>query len=281
MALAVRHRVAPRFAAVAPAALAIGLAAFAGHLASGVQGSEGDETVSAGGVRLVAPEGWRVVRNAPSVGGLELRHAAAARAPSGQGLAIVGSLPGVVFAHELAPAAPDAVRLGRLEAYRWGGEPTLLAAPTGMGVAVVACTGPARAVRQCERAAATLEVPGAKGTSLDTLGFYASHLRIAIDRLERRRQAAVRSEPTAAAMRAREAYELAARSLGDLAPPAAAARANEELVETLGEIGAAYGDLARAARRGKRPAYRAAARVIERREAALRAVLARMAPPAA
>jgi hypothetical protein len=277
MELAVPRRVTPRFAAVAAAALTVGLAAFAGHLAAGVQGSEGSETIAAGSVRLVAPEGWRVERDAPTVGGLELRNAMAARAPSGQGLAVVGSLPGVVFARDLAPAAPDAVRIGGLEAYRWSGDPTLLAAPTGMGVAVVACSGPARAVKQCERAAATLEVPGAKATSLDTLGFYASHLRIAIDRLERRRRAAVRAEPAAAAIRVREAYESAARALDDLAPPAAAARANEKLVETLDEIGVAYGDAARAARRGRRPAYRKAARRVERHEATLRSVLGRMA----
>jgi hypothetical protein len=281
MQLAVRRRVAPRFAAVAPAALAVGLAAFAGHLASGLQGTEGSETISAGSVRLVAPEGWQVERNAPNVGGLELRHAVAARAPRGQGLAVVGSLPGVVFARELAPAAPDAVRLGGLEAYRWRGDPTLLAAPTGMGVAVVACSGPARAVKRCERAAATLEVPGAEPTSLDTLGFYASHLHAAIGRLERRRAAAMRADPTAAALRARAAYEAAARSLSDLAPPAAAAATNEELVATLRRIGTAYGELARAARARRRPAYAAAARSVERREAALRAVLAGMAPPAA
>jgi hypothetical protein len=260
---------ARRFAAIAPAALAVGLAGFAGHLASGVEGDgQAGEMLAAGGVRLAAPEGWRVERPA------------AARAPDGNGRAVVRTLPGVVFAHELAPGQPDAVRLGDLEAYRWRGETTMIAAPTSRGVAVVACSGPARAVRQCERAAATLESPRAKPTSLDTLGFYASHLHAAIERLERRRAAAARANATAAALRARTAYEAAARSLSDLAPPAAAAAANQELVTTLREIGAAYEGLARAARRGRRPAYAAAARAATRREAALRAVLAGMAPPA-
>jgi hypothetical protein len=279
-----------RLAALAPGVLAVGLAAFAGHLASGIGGArEGGETISAGGARLVAPEGWRVERNAPGVGGLELEHAVAARAPDGDGLALVGMLPEVLFARELAAAAPDAVRLGELEAYRWRGDPTLLAAPTGMGVAVVSCSGPARAVKRCERAAATLQVPGAKPTSLDTLGFYAGHLHAAIDRLERRhrvaavrlRTARTRTEQAAAAMRARGAYGSAARSLSDLAPPAAAVRANEALVDTLGDIGAAYAELARAARLGRRPAYEAATRSVERHEAALRDTLGRMAPPAA
>jgi hypothetical protein len=268
MALAVPRPAAPRFTAIAPAALAVGLAALAGHLASGVQGGgEASETISAGGVHMVAPEGWRVEREA------------AARAPGGQGLAVVRSLPGVVFARELAPAAPDAVRLGELEAYRWRGDRTTLAAPTSEGVAVVECSGPARGVRQCERAAATLETRGAP-TSLDTLGFYASHLRIAIDRLERRREAARRADPAVAATRAGGAYESAARSLGDLAPPPAAADANEALVEALGEVRAAYGELGRAARLRRRPAYAAAGREVERREEALRAALAGMAPPA-
>jgi hypothetical protein len=134
-------------------------------------------------------------------------------------------------------------------------------------------------VRQCERAAATLRVRGAP-TSLDTLGFYASHLRVAIDRLERRREAAQRADPAVSATRARGAYESAARSLSDLAPPPAAEEANEELVAALRATGAAYGDLGRAARLRRRPAYAAAARSVERREAALRAALASMAPPA-
>jgi hypothetical protein len=300
-AAAVPRRGPTAFARIPLAVLAVGLAALAGYLAAGVSGAgEADEAMSAGPVRLAAPTGWQVDREARSLGALELEHATAAKAPNGRGFALAGALPGVVFPQELgrsvdpAAPAPDAVRLGTLEAYRWrglegeDGPLTLLAAPTGMGTAVVACGGSGEAVRRCERAAGTLVAPGAEPTPLDTLAFYATELDGALSRLERRRGAALarlqRPAPaaayTASAGRLGSAYERAARTLGDLAPPAAAATANEELVEALRSTGAAYEDAARAARRSRRGAYAAAARVAEQRERALRQIVAGMVPPA-
>jgi len=280
---------------VSLAVVAIGAAAFAGHLAAGVdRGGRGSEPVSAGPLRFEAPVGWRLEAKATPLGGLPLDGAAAARAPNGHGLALAGILRGVVFPQELGgvldPAAtqPDAVQLGPLEAYRWrgleveGDRLTLLAAPTAMGTAVIACSGRGDALRRCERSAATLRTRGTEATPLDALAFYATGLDATLDRLERRRRAALarpRTPATATAERLETAYERAARSLEDLAPPAAAAVANEELVEDLKRAGAAYGAAARAARRNRREAYAAAVRLVERRERELGAAIAGMLPP--
>lgn len=278
-------------ARIALAVLAVGAAAFAGHLAAGTAGNEEEAAaeMSAGPVRLTAPAGWQVAPTAPSLGALPLNDAAAARAPSGGGIVVAGMLRGVIFPQGLgrsvdpAAPAPDAVRLGRLEAYRWrglegeDGPLTLMAAPTAMGTALVACEGSPAALRQCERAPATLRVPGAEPTPLDALAFYASEVEAAFGRLEGRRRAAIGS---VSSRRMQSAYERAARSLGDLAPPAAAAEANERLIDALERAGAAYGDVARAARLKRRGAYGVAARRAEGRERELRSALAEMVPPA-
>jgi hypothetical protein len=298
---AVPRRGLAAVARIALSALIVGAAAFAGYLAAGVGGGEqASRAISAGPVRLTVPSGWEVGREAAPPGGLRLEHAAAAHPPKGQGLALAGALPDVVFPQELgasvdpAAPAPDAVRLGMLEAYRWRnlegeeGPVTLLAAPTGMGTAVVACAGPAEAMRRCERAATTLDVRGADPTPLDALAFYATELDTTLSRLERGRRDAIgrlrarapRSAHAASATRLSAAHERAAEALAALAPPAAAASANEALVEALRSTGAAYADLARAARSGRRARYSAAARAAERRERAVRRIVAGMAPPA-
>jgi hypothetical protein len=281
------------------AALAVATAALAGHLASGIgaSGAAGD-AVSAGPVEVVPPSGWRLEPGSPEVPGLRLENAAAARAPNGDGRMVLAAIPDLVFAQDLGHAVagsapePDGVRLGRLEAYRWrdiraggdGAALTLFAAPTDMGAAVLACSGGATALRRCESAAATLDAPGAEPVALDALAFYGDGVAGALRRLDRMRGTALgrlraakaRAGQAAAAMELRRAHTAAVGELEALAPPPGARETNDSLAESLGKVASGYADVARAARRGRRGAYAAAARSVERREATLRRALERL-----
>jgi hypothetical protein len=278
----------------AVAVLAVGAAAFAGRLASDISvGAEGDP-ISSRAVEFVPPRGWHSSEAPSRVGGLRLEDTVAARDPRTRGLVVAGVLPGVIFPQRLgrevdgSALAPEGVRLGRLEAYRWrdlragGRRVTLVAAPTGIGAAVLACSGPAQAIRRCENAAATLDVPDAEPTDLDALTFYGDGLERTLARLGRRRtdgldrlrNALSRAGQAAAGLR--RAHRAAGLALHDLVPPAAAVDANASLGTELRGMASAYARLARAAAGGDRAAYRAAARAVRRSEAALQRALGRL-----
>jgi hypothetical protein len=279
---------------IAAALVVIAGTAVAGYLVGRPHSAAGGRQISSGTVALTPPAGWRRAASPAPIRGLRLRDPVGATAPRGGAELVAGSVPGLVFPDRLArhvdrtAPRPDPVRLGDLEAYRWRGldagdtKLTLLAAATGDGVIAVACTGSATGA--CERAATSLDAPGAGPASLDALAFYGSRLDQAIARLNRSRAAdgaRLRSAtaPEAQAAAARDLARAHGRgrdALRDITVPPGAHDANGALTATLGRLARAYRSLAAAARKSDRSAYTAAGDSIDRWDRALRRELTRM-----
>jgi hypothetical protein len=278
--------------------LVIAGTALAGYLVGRPPDAARGARISSGTVELAPPPGWRRA-TPPRVPGLGLGDPVGARAPRSGARLVAGAVPGLVFPDRLARRVdrharkPDPVRLGALEAYRWRGlrardarggtQPlTLLAAATRDGVVAVVCLG--SATRACERAAGSLDAPGAGPASLDALAFYGSRLDAAIARLNRARaadgarlgSAATPAEQASAAHDLSRAHRRARASLTEITVPPGARNTNGAITATLGRLASAYRNLAKAARKGDAQRYRSASDEIERWDRALRHDLARM-----
>jgi serine/threonine-protein kinase len=270
------------------AALAIGAAAVGGWLA-GNPGSEPEAPVvlTSGDVELTVPASWQEAEPARRLGALRLDAAIAARHRGGRIDAgrVPGTLPGRVASRIGTRAGrPEPVRLGELQADAWRTRrATLFAAGTDSGVVVVACRGPASARAGCERVAGSLAVPAA-AASLAALNRWTARLDRTMRRLDRRRRAGrsrLRAARTphgqaVAARGLRKAYSRAARTLSGRGAPTGADRAQRSLVESMEDVAASYGDLARATRGRSGRAYGAARRSIRTREGSLQRTLRRL-----
>jgi protein kinase-like protein len=280
----------------------IAVAAVFGYLAGDRGGSVGQparKAVSAT-VELWLPPGWH--KSAPpSVAGLALDQAVAGKARSGEagvvaGLAGRSSFPArIAEAIDRSAGRPEVVVVGfgALDAYRWRGLRerrsgrylTLFLAPTDAGLTATACYAERpTALASCERAAGSLTARHRAPLSVRTLASYAGNLDRTLRRLGLRRADARRSlgrastpreQGQAASALARIHRATAARLTG-VSAPAPAAPAKDALVASLRRVSAAYADLSRAARRGRRVDYRRARRAVGRTERALRRDMARL-----
>ena len=279
------------------AAAAMVLAAGAAGFVAGRPADEGEEvsSLSAGGVEVAVPEGWRRAADAPALEGLDLERPVALEAPDGRTALVAGRLRGLegsVHPAEVArrvdarPPRPRAVALDRYQALRFSGldargsgRITLFVAPTGGGTLAAACLP--GAPRACPAVAASLELAGAPASSLDHGQRFAGALDRVFRDLDKRRTAAGRrlrgAQLSPGQARAAEdvagAHRTARRSLVRLDPPPAARAAQRRLAASLASVASGYRRLSRAAERQRGAAFSAARRSIRRSEAKLRTLL--------
>jgi hypothetical protein len=294
------------------AGLAAGIAivaAIAGFAIGGSGGSKDESasfgsSASAGSLALSFPDGWKRVTQSPAVPGLGLSQPIILAPPSPAGARVeagqtTGSGPTLLPKPFLArlkspPSRDDAVKLGKLQAYRYAGltptgvngPVTVYAAPTTEGVATVACAGgPGAAtsfLRECERVAGTLELTGGKPLALGPRADYGKAVGAALQRLDaavasanKRLEAARTPGAQAAASRRLASVHARGSRQVDAAPAGPYERtADAQLVSALRRLSAAYRSAATAAARGNRGAYASARRKIRRGGAALQRALA-------
>jgi hypothetical protein len=273
-------------AALVAAALAGGF--LAGRARDRVEGPRGEGFLTAGPLTVTPSRDWQPA--APQrLDGLVLQNAASTRSDEAQLTAGTTDgegptlLPPAFAAQLKGRLEPEAVRLGRLHAFRYRrlrsatvpGGLTVYVLPTTKGIATLACTG--RALADCEAVATTLTLHGARALPLHASQAYLGAVRRALARLDARRSAARRQlrRATGPALQARAATRLAAA----YGAAAAALRkpktgpierpATEAAVTALDGTATAYRSLAAAARGGSSRAYRVAALKVGRSEAAV------------
>jgi hypothetical protein len=272
----------PPALALALAAGAVALAAIAGTLighSSQAEPPPPSKALSGARVGFTAPGGWHRV-SAPKVPGLDLAGAVAVANPTLPGAVIVagiadGSGPRLLPPHferrlTTPPKTGDAVRLGRLEAYRYpklnprgGPAMTLFVSPLDKnGVAALACLG--AAANGCDQAASTLRLrAGAKPRPLGPSREYGTALGAAIDRLARERrnaQRALGNAKTSKGQAARAtavaaAYDKAVRAIDRAPAGPLEARADAALVRALADARSAYRELSSAATKRRKARY--------------------------
>ena len=293
------------------AAALVAVATVAGFAIGGSGGSEGEadlgSSASSGSLAVSFPDGWKRVAGSPEVPGLELSQPIVLAPPTPAGARLETGetdgagptlLPGGFLERlETAPKRGDAVRLGRLQAYRYtdlspegaAGRVTIYAAPTTRGVATVACTAPAAAGdafdADCERVAGTLELTGGKPLALGPRQDYAKAMGEALgaaDAAARPARRTLRAARTPAgqaraAVGLERTYRRAVRQVS-AAPAGPYERvAHARVVAALRQIAVGYRGAASAARSGRRGAYATAGRRVRRGGTSLRRGLRELA----
>jgi hypothetical protein len=258
---------------------------------------------AAGALELSYPDGWQRAQDPPAIPGLELKDPIAisergdARSALAAGTtnATGPSLLPAAFLRRLdeAPARDDAVRLGDLDAYRYGdlrvdgfdGRLTVYVAPTAAGVATVACAATARSAESflpaCEDVAGGLELTRGEAFALGADKDYLARLDETFGRLNRDRKRQVRALRAAktqpaqakAASSISKSYGRAQRSLrgGSVSPAVRGAAASVRAA--LARAGTAYARLSAAASRRNSQGYAAARKDVQAAEAALKRAL--------
>jgi hypothetical protein len=262
-------------------------------------------TASSAAVTVSYPGEWQRVERVGSIPGLALTDAVAvapSEAPEDRGL-IVGRMPDagayllpptLVERLAAAPSLDDAVRLGRLEAFRHRGLEvegysealTLYAAPTTGGVVGAACFAPADEAEtfmpSCERVASTIRLLDARPYPLAPDAEYGERVSNVVRELNTVRAArrerfgrAVTPQGQADAARGlAQAYDRAADAFAASPPERRPERrANDAIVAALRETQGAYSALARSARTNDRPGFNAARAAVRRSEAAVERTL--------
>ena len=211
-------RVSPGLiAALAAAVVVLGVV---GYLV-GSSGKKSTETpannssASAGALTITFPDTWQRVDSAPPIPGLTFKDPISLAPKGGPAVGALtagtvtasdASLLPATFKKQLSGGAPkgDPVQLGSLKAYRYTGlkpnnypqQLTVYTVPTDSGVAAVACSATAAqaatVLPECERAASTLTLSGAKGVDLGVPAGYSKALNAAIQRLQAERAAALK-----------------------------------------------------------------------------------------
>ena len=194
-----------------------------------------------------------------------------------------------------APPRDDAVRLGRLEAYRYRnleakgypGKLDMYVAPTTTGIVTIACVSPGRArqfVSDCEGVAGTARLAEGKPLPLGPDEAYGKQIEAVIGKLDAARRPARRQLRTAAkasgqaeaSSRLARAYAAARRGTESASPGPVERATHEAIVRALRRADAAYRRLASAAR-GEQPSqYRAAVEDVRTAESALEKSLAEL-----
>jgi hypothetical protein len=179
------------------------------------------------------------------------------------------------------------VTLGDLQAVRYrnldpgGFNPalTLYAVPTDKGVATVACTAEqsqaAQFLPECERAASTLELEGAKPFDLGLGRDYAERLNTTLERLQSGRSRQLKALKSAktpnqqarAAGNIARAYDVAARSLSRAPVSPQVASSNDAVVSALNDASDAWNEVSNGASSGDRRDYLAGERAVKKAEA--------------
>jgi serine/threonine protein kinase len=250
-----------------------------------------------GDLEVSRPDSWQAAEGPAGVPGLRMKDARAARAPGSgaERLLTIGTAEGSAptflpdsLLDRLDSRRPqgEVVRVNAVDGYRYrdlrpkgfDGRVTIFAVPTTDGVAMVTCAGPGSGadsfMRECERAAATLELPGKDPVTLRTADTYARALSEAfgvmgrtrdraLARLERARSARARAR---AAADVSAAYSRAARAVSALTPGPGAQQANVALVSALERASSEWQALEQAARGGNRGAYTRARSAVTRAE---------------
>jgi serine/threonine-protein kinase len=287
---------------LALAAVLAVIAAVAGFVIGGSGSDSGSESgagelansASAGSLGLSFPSDWKRVSAEPKIPGMRFSQPIVLSASGVRGARLVaggvdGSGPTLLPDRFLArlgrePSRDDAVKLGRLEAYRYAGlapkgaagRMTVYVAPTTEGVAALACVAAPRAVAQfgpeCERVATTLELSAGRPLPLGPREDYARAASAALGRLDGATGSPARQLRNASTARAQAsaaadlsgAYRDAAGALSRASVGPYERDANAALVGALRVLAGAYGQAAAAARRDDREAYAAAGRGVRR-----------------
>ena len=262
-------------------------------------------TASSAAVTVSYPGDWQRVERVAAIPGLALSDAvtiAPSDAPEDRGL-LVGRMadagpyllpPPLVERLPAPPSLDDAVRLGRLEAFRHRGLAvegypqalTLYAMPTTSGVVGAACFAPADEAENfmpaCERVASTVRLIDARPYPLAPDAAYGQRVSSIISELNRMRgarrdrfQRAVTPQGQADAARdLARGYDRAANAFAASPPERLPERrANEGIVAALRGAQGAYSALARAARTNDRAGFNSARAAVRRSEAGVERTL--------
>jgi hypothetical protein len=193
------------------------------------------------------------------------------------------------------------VRLGDYQAYRYrnldpgGFNPalTLYAVPTDKGVATVACTADAaqaeRFLPECERAASTIELEGAKPFDLGPGREYTERVNTTLERLQagRERQLDALKDAKTPAQQARaagnvsRAYASAARALSRAPVSPQIASTNDAIVAALNDAADAWERVADGASDADRGDYLAGERAVKKAEKQIAEALEQLSAAAA
>jgi len=234
-------------------------------------------------LELRFPQGWRRTGTAPQVSGLRLADPVVLAGPQRGAAVVAGTtdasgptlLPSKLLSR--LPANPRAVSvgLGPVAAYRYAGlaarspsqRLTVYAVPTSAGVVTLACVGAVAGAPACESIASTLRLQSARPFPLGPSKDYAKALGSAIEPLNTARSNG-RAALTAAARKPADyaqaagslsaAYASAAGALRKQVVSPADGHANAKIVAALTGASHAYRDVASAARKRDRRAYRTA-----------------------
>jgi serine/threonine protein kinase len=251
-----------------------------------------------GHLQLRYPSAWQVGASAPKVPGMTFAEPLMLTSGDSGELA-AGEVRGAA-GPTLLPAsfrtrlrgrlgAPEPVRVGQLQAYRYEGlglagldRPlTVYAIPTSAGVATVVCWANARVESsfktQCGQVVSTVRLLGAKSYPLGPSAAYASLLSRTLADLRastRRpagqlRTAGTPSAQSAAARRLAAAYATAASTLSQATVSPAVLDAHRSIISALRRLATAYSDAAAAASAGAVNAYRAAGQRVSAGSSAL------------
>jgi hypothetical protein len=235
-------------------------------------------SLQAGRVKVELPSTWRPLSLPIDVPGLPRDGAAAPNGQESGGVVLVGMAPKdahrrALLSPRLGESTPEAVTLGRLDAYRhaglsWNGRAlTVYAVPTSKGVATVACLAPVQP-GDCRRIAESLVVDGATAFPLGPDPRFAKTTALKLP--SRSLQARTAAGQAKAARRVAADYRSAHGRLARVK----AGPADEPLVRSLRHRLTAAADafqaLARAADSNDRGAYAKAAKRARAAESGLR-----------
>jgi hypothetical protein len=284
---------------IAAAAVALAIVGFlvGSSGGGGEEQPEGTSSAQSGAITITYPSSWQRADDPPEIPGFEFTNPIVVGPANQPGNHLTTGLvdasgptllpAGFVKSLGADPDRTDTVRLGDLQAYRYrnldpgGFNPalTLYAVPTDKGVATVACTAdPAQAATflpECERAASTLELEGAKPFDLGLGRDYVGRLNGTLERLQRARDAGFRalrgadnpSQQARAAGAISRAYAGAARSMSRAPASPEVASSNDALVGALNDAADAWGEVSEGASDGDRRAYLAGERAVKKAEA--------------
>ena len=258
---------------------------------------EGTSSVQSGAITITYPSSWQRADDTPEIPGFEFTNPIAVgpadqpnnRLVTGLVDASGASLLPAAFVKSLGadPDRSDTVRLGDLQAYRYrnldpgGFNPalTIYAVPTDKGVATVACTAEqaqaAQFLPECERAASTLEIEGAKPFELGVGRDYTERVNTTLERLQNGRSRQVKALKSAktpdqqarAAANIARAYDVAARSLSRAPASPQVASANDAVVSALNDASDAWNEVSDGAAKADRGDYLAGGRAVKKAEA--------------
>jgi len=257
---------------------------------------EGTSSAQSGAITITYPRSWQRSDDVPAIPGFEFTNPITVGPQSQPSNRLVtglvdasgASLLPAAFVKSLGadPDRTDTVRLGDLQAYRYrnldpgGFNPalTLYAVPTDKGVATIACTADqaqaAQFLPECERAASTLELEGAKPFDLGVGSAYATRLNTTLERLQSGRSRQLKALKSAktpdqqarAAGNIARAYDVAARSLGRAAVSPQVASSNDAVVSALNDASDAWNKVSDGAADADRGQYKDGERAVKKAE---------------